>query len=671
MTNLLISYSDIPSAALKWESTATFDEDQMQGNLYHGPRFLRGKQASADTTVKRTSFDLGSATTKTADHLIIARADVIETNNIQRIVVKQSSESGLGPNTTARPTGWWKANRSTVTIGGTRLISAITDLSGNGYFFVQGTDANKPSLSRPDNLENYLLQSVTFDSWSKTSCTVSTGAVTGPTNFGNADKLVEVAETAEHLVSQNFSVINGKTYQLTVWAKQGERTCVYFYTGGAISTFGQGANLATGAWVGGTPTGGSIMGAGNGFYKLSWLETATSTGSANLQIIASTNGSTTNYAGDITKGIYIAGAQVKDSNAEDTFLTTTTFAGFAGINANRMLRFDGLASKMTTTATLANLFGAQAKTVCIAVRPDFINATNWPIFWPSSGGIFQVRTGNAVFQAVNVSTGTQTVSSTGVTVTAGVTYIVTVRHDTTNLSIRVNGGSWANLASGASSDTTVTFLLGNNTGTNWFAGAIGEIVTFNSALSDADCARWEAYLTAEWITAPVYNNRLISSSTLYGPNSNDFITTFTETSASRHWWIDYDPNESSSNMEHSKSYLGVAFDFGTDPDFEISRAPRAESEFVTDSGARKLTRIDDPAYRWDFTWSGITDAKVQEWLTKIVYKKEQETFFLYTTANHQILDDKRIVHVRLTEASYRKIETDWNVVSASFEEVLG
>lgn len=168
----------------------------------------------------------------------------------------------------------------------------------------------------------------------------------------------------------------------------------------------------------------------------------------------------------------------------------------------------------------------------------------------------------------------------------------------------------------------------------------------------------------------IYADASFASATLYGPQSNDYLATFAESSVYRYWFIEY-VKSGSCDIEHSKTYFGKAFDFGIDADFTMSRPPRNESDFVADSGSRKITRIDEPAYAFDFTWTSIPDATLKEWLENFVDKSRMERFFLFTTANHQILDSKRIIHVRLNDASATKIKADYNEITASFEEVFG
>lgn len=80
MTNLRISYPDIPFQAATITPSAAFSEEYALMNLVTGERWTMGALASSSGDALTISFNLGANfTTKgaTADHCIIARADLL------------------------------------------------------------------------------------------------------------------------------------------------------------------------------------------------------------------------------------------------------------------------------------------------------------------------------------------------------------------------------------------------------------------------------------------------------------------------------------------------------------------------------------------------------------------------------------------------------------------
>lgn len=97
---IYISYPHIQSNALVRTSSQTFDSTYALGNLVNGERYLRGKLASAVAADPLITYDLGTvaaaATTATANHLIIARADLLKAQNIGTVTIKAHTSDNYG-----------------------------------------------------------------------------------------------------------------------------------------------------------------------------------------------------------------------------------------------------------------------------------------------------------------------------------------------------------------------------------------------------------------------------------------------------------------------------------------------------------------------------------------------------------------------------------------------
>jgi len=169
--------------------------------------------------------------------------------------------------------------------------------------------------------ENLLLYSESFSatSWQTSDAYINVNATTAPDATSSADKLVETATTAQHLLAQDIgTLVVGSSYTLSVYAKAGERTnialtayseslCAVFNLSGGTVT--QGGSAAT------------IAAAGNGWYRCSATFTKTNTnGTFYLLPWTSTN----SYAGTASSGVYIWGAQVERGSTVRTYLSTSS-----------------------------------------------------------------------------------------------------------------------------------------------------------------------------------------------------------------------------------------------------------------------------------------------------------------------------------------------------------
>lgn len=170
------------------------------------------------------------------------------------------------------------------------------------------------------------------------------------------------------------------------------------------------------------------------------------------------------------------------------------------------------------------------------------------------------------------------------------------------------------------------------------------------------------------------NATSFTSATLYGPRADDYISTSTVTTAHRYWKVTY-TSSGTSKFPHSKFYFGTYFDWGKEPNnVKIERSATGGDPFLAGSGTQIGERTDEPRYLFEFTWTGVTDAKIQSfqnYFGKTFYR--ENGIFLYTATKHHVLDSQRLVHCRLTRAMARKIGgvTNYNEVTLAFEEMLG
>lgn len=173
------------------------------------------------------------------------------------------------------------------------------------------------------NLLNYSEQ---FDNayWTKTNATVTTNSATNlaPDGTATADLLLETTTNGIHAVSRAYSFTVGVTYTFSIFVKPSGRSIIDVETGNnTILPLRAYFDLSTETVnvISGTA---SIEKFPNGWYRCSCTSAtgATATTSTNVNFIITSTGTTTTYAGDVTKGLFLWGAQVEASNSVSSYI---------------------------------------------------------------------------------------------------------------------------------------------------------------------------------------------------------------------------------------------------------------------------------------------------------------------------------------------------------------
>jgi hypothetical protein len=220
---------------------------------------------------------------------------------------------------------------------------------------------------------NLLLRSEEFDNaaWTKTNLTVSSNVIVAPNGTLTSDKLVEGSGSVTPILAQAVSVTSGASYTFTVYAKEDLTSAKRYLTLLLPSAqFGSNVrvtfNLANGTSVStNNPDATSIIFVGDGWYRCSVTEAATSTGSAGVQIRVSNASpdTLTSYTGDGTSGLFIWGAQLEQSSTVGEYIPTV-----AAINSAP--RFD----HNPTTGESLGLLMEEARTNLLTYSEQFDNA---------------------------------------------------------------------------------------------------------------------------------------------------------------------------------------------------------------------------------------------------------------------------------------------------------
>ena len=189
-----------------------------------------------------------------------------------------------------------------------------------------------PSGTLRYGAHNLLPQSEGFNdaSWTKGNSTVSAGA-TPPAPYAASWKLEEDSAAAQHKIERSdIAVPSGALAKMSVVAKADERSFLWLYTGdgGGVGRF---FNLSTGALgsvVSGTPASSEIEALGNGWYKCTIEAAGTGAGVQRVIGVGDADGSFS-YTGTTGSGILIAGAHLRCTLSDSTYLATTSAARYS------------------------------------------------------------------------------------------------------------------------------------------------------------------------------------------------------------------------------------------------------------------------------------------------------------------------------------------------------
>lgn len=220
------------------------------------------------------------------------------------------------------------ANETTVTLVGidTSMLALVlgAEIKGSQIEMWHGFFDQNNEL-----LNNQVLNSEDFSNatWVKVRSSIAADVIVAPDGTSTADKLIEDTSTNTHFVSENaISYVSGQIYTASIYAKADTRTNIAMQL--PASAFGSNRivffNLSTGT-ITSTSSGAtsSIENVGNGWYRCSITSTATATAAVNTNICYLVlSGTTSNYTGDGTSGLYIWGAQI--AIGSPSYLATTT-----------------------------------------------------------------------------------------------------------------------------------------------------------------------------------------------------------------------------------------------------------------------------------------------------------------------------------------------------------
>jgi hypothetical protein len=243
----------------------------------------------------------------------------------------------------------------------------------NGHILLEPTSTNLVPYS-----ENF-----SDSSWTKSQLTESLSNINSPDGTQNAYKLTESNSSSKHQIFRSIASYTELT--ISFFAKKAERSFISVEKSSWGTTV---FNLNDGSVVSGN---GSVVDFGNGWYRCSASYTA-SPAQSQFYILLMQDGTTTNYQGDGTSGLYLFGVQAEALSYATSYIPTLT--GSTETRATETATGAGSADLINSTegvlyAEIAGLVDADASDRVISLSDNSI--TNRVEMKLSSSGSIQGR----------------------------------------------------------------------------------------------------------------------------------------------------------------------------------------------------------------------------------------------------------------------------------------
>lgn len=226
-------------------------------------------------------------------------------------------------------------NISVREIPGNHMVATAD--SSRGTYGVEPFGGRRNLLTFTEQFENA--------AWIKSEVTATANSAIAPDGTLTADTMVESTATSVRNFRNNLTPItSGASYSFSVYAKRAAGTRNIFVRHHATPANFQGAifDLATGAISNiGTGITANATNVGNGWYRCSISFVANGTGqNAYVDLL---DGTTSNYTGDGTSGIFLWGAQLELGSTATPYQRVTTAFDVteAGVPTVHYVQFDG------------------------------------------------------------------------------------------------------------------------------------------------------------------------------------------------------------------------------------------------------------------------------------------------------------------------------------------
>lgn len=170
--------------------------------------------------------------------------------------------------------------------------------------------------------------------------------------------------------------------------------------------------------------------------------------------------------------------------------------------------------------------------------------------------------------------------------------------------------------------------------------------------------------------------------TLSGPYADDviFTPTFNDQiagtlAAYRYFKLSISKTSGTAQYAFRKLYFGAAFDMEKEPDsYSMEVLTERDSDtWIYPRGHVIMSRAFYPRHRVTIEWDGVSDAKANEFMAKILGDPYRSTVYLYAAQYQDPLYDNRLMHCRVVSDACTitkdNMTDNWNDIVAVFEEV--
>lgn len=181
----------------------------------------------------------------------------------------------------------------------------------------------------------------------KNFITVSANSTVAPDSNSTADKIVETTDNDLHYIGRDFTVSN-VSHTHSVYVKAAGRNRIRMNVSTTTTVF----NISTGVVVSGS---GSIEYVGNGWYRCSMSGLPFSGTTIFMYVTLQEDDGTESYAGDVTKGVYLWGAQLEAGAFVSSYIPTTTESSTRNadvLSITSSLNFSNLSGTMFCNLTV-------------------------------------------------------------------------------------------------------------------------------------------------------------------------------------------------------------------------------------------------------------------------------------------------------------------------------
>ena len=337
----------------------------------------------------------------------------------------------------------------------------ITDAVPSGFTGTYTvTDSTPTTVSWAQNLATFPND---FDNavWTKTNTTITANTIVAPDGTLTADKIVETATSAQHLIYRTITSTSATPYTYTVYAKAAEWTnfILQMGAGGPYASFDLNTGLATTA-LGATSA--TMTDVGNGWFKCT---VGARSNSSSFYYVFKTSSI---YSGTAGTGMYIWGAQLTPSVMPNLLTFPNDFNNAAWIKTSTTVGIGvDLIAAPDSTVTANKLTATNTVTSYVRQSTTTNKNTNYTVSLyvkagTSTGSHLRIYDGSITTQIAGIG-----IVWSGVTGTLGTvngTWVVTP-------TLSAVGNNWYHItgtvSSGAYTSIAVLFYPDNTNGPNY------------------------------------------------------------------------------------------------------------------------------------------------------------------------------------------------------------